>query len=245
MRGSRWVLVAGLALVVIAIALFALLTPRPTAPILAAEQVPQAPRSAEPVSGVVATYADPDWVTAVSGATGIPDRVVATYAGTAIAVQDEHPYCNLTWTTIAAIGWVESQHGTHGGASVGADGKVSPPILGPVLDGGDFGEIEDTDDGALDGDTEWDRAIGPMQFLPQTWAVFAATDGDGDGIGDPHDLDDAVLATGRYLCLAVDADTADPVTWRAAVESYNRSQDYIDSVARTANELARAVPVED
>lgn len=237
--------IAGLAVVVAGITAFALLVPRPPVPVLAAEQVTPVPEAPDAVGGIYVTYADPEWLASASAATGIPERVLAAYAGTSIAVQDEHPYCNLTWTTIAAIGWVESHHGTANGASIGDDGKAAPPILGPVLDGGDFGEIEDTDDGVLDGDTEWDRALGPMQFLPQTWAVFAATDGDGDGIGDPNDIDDAALATGRYLCLAVDADTADPATWRAAVESYNRSQEYIDLVAQTANELAAAVAVED
>jgi len=233
--------IAVLAVLALAAVVFVLLTPRVPERVLAAEQVEPPPVASGAVSGDYATYPDADWLATASAATGIPERVLAAYAGTALAVQAEHPYCNLTWTTIAAIGWVESRHGTHGGSTVAEDGKVSPPILGPVLDGTRFPAIEDTDGGQFDGDPVWDRALGPMQFLPQTWAVFAETDGDLDGIGDPHDFDDAALATGRYLCLAVDDDMADPVTWRAAVESYNRSQDYIDLVAETANGYAAAV----
>lgn len=233
--------VAALAVAGLGVAAFALLVPRVPDPVLAAVQVDPVPAASGAVSGDYATYPDPAWLAAASAATGIPERVLAAYAGTSLAVQAEHPYCNLTWTTIAGIGWAESRHGTHGGATVGDDGKVAPPILGPVLDGARFPAIEDTDGGEFDGNAEWDRALGPMQFLPQTWAVFAETDGDLDGVGDPHDLDDAALATGRYLCLAVDDDMADPVTWRAAVESYNRSQDYIDLVAETANRYAAAL----
>ncbi len=235
-------LVAGLALVAAVIVALALLAPRPgpPEPRPAAVQVAAVPESADAVPGIYVTYPDPAWLDTAAAATGIPVRVLAAYAGTAITVQSEHPYCNLTWTTIAAIGFVESGHGTHGGSVVGDDGKVTPPILGPVLDGGDFGEIEDTDGGALDGDKKWDRALGPMQFLPATWAAYSST-GDLDGVGDPQDIDDAALATGRYLCLAVDADTADPDTWRAAVGSYNHSEEYIDLVAETANEYAAAV----
>lgn len=235
-------IVAGLAVGALGVAAFALLAPRPPAVALAAVPVAQLERWADAVSGDYATYADPAWLARTSQATGIPERVLAAYAGTSIALQSEHPACNLGWTTLAAIGAVESGHGTHDGSVVGEDGKATPPILGPVLDGGDFGEVEDTDGGELDGDPEWDRALGPMQFLPGIWAAYAATDGDLDGVGDPQDVDDAVLAAGRYLCLAVEADTADPETWRAAVGSYNHSDAYVDLVAQTANEYAAAAP---
>ena len=74
-------------------------------------------------------------------------------------------------------------------------GRTLSPILGPVLDGaGDFAAITDTDGGGWDGDTTWDRAVGPMQFIPSSWAVWGR-DGDGDGRSDPSDIDDAALAT--------------------------------------------------
>ena len=44
-----------------------------------------------------------------------------------------------------------------------------------------------------------DRAVGPMQFLPASWARYGA-DGNGDGVRDPHQLDDAALAAAAYLC---------------------------------------------
>ncbi|MCU1588133.1 MAG: Lytic transglycosylase catalytic, partial [Frankiales bacterium] len=42
-------------------------------------------------------------------------------------------------------------------------------------------------------------ALGPMQFLPSTWA-FAGVDGDGDGRADIMSAYDAVPAAALYLC---------------------------------------------
>jgi len=41
--------------------------------------------------------------------------------------------------------------------------------------------VVDSDGGALDGDARYDRATGPMQFLPGTWRSIGA-DGNGDGV---------------------------------------------------------------
>ena len=55
-------------------------------------------------------------------------------------------------------------------------GRTLNPILGPVLNGvGDVAAIPDTDGGRWDGDTTWDRAVGPMQFIPSSWRSGAAT----------------------------------------------------------------------
>ena len=57
----------------------------------------------------------------------------------------------------------------------------------------------DTDAGQYDNDTRFDRAVGPMQFIPSTWSVVGV-DGDSDGTRNPQDIDDAALATAVYLC---------------------------------------------
>ena len=59
--------------------------------------------------------------------------------------------------------------------------------------------IRDTDAGQFDNDTAYDRAVGPMQFIPSTWSVVGV-DADGDGQRNPQDIDDAALATAVYLC---------------------------------------------
>ncbi|GGH51041.1 hypothetical protein GCM10010921_30230 [Microbacterium album] len=178
---------------------------------------------------------DPEWAAGMAAATGIPERALVAYAAAHLTVSAEQPSCGIGWNTLAGIGRIESGHGSHGGAVVGEDGWVLPRILGVPLDGNGVMAIRDTDGGAWDGDTVWDRAVGPMQFIPETWSRWGA-DGDGDGIADPNQIDDAALAAARYLC------ASGPMTsvegWRAAVFSYNHLDEYVDAVAAAANQYA-------
>jgi hypothetical protein len=98
---------------------------------------------------------------------------------------------------------------------------VTPAIYGPLLDGGPFAIIRDSDGGAYDGASDYDRAMGPLQFLPGTWS-WAGRDGDGDGRRDPQNVFDAASATADYLCLG-GRDLARSGDLRAAVLSYNQS----------------------
>ncbi|HJV98913.1 MAG TPA: lytic murein transglycosylase [Arthrobacter sp.] len=91
----------------------------------------------------------------------------------------------------------------YGGGSLTAEGLVSRPIVGPVLDGAGFGAIDDTDAGALDGGFP----LGPMQFIPSTWQLVGR-DGNGDGTAKPFNIDDAALSAATYLC----AGGRDPTT---------------------------------
>ncbi len=172
-----------------------------------------------------------------SRARRIPDRALLAYAAANLQLRQEQPSCALGWNTIAAIGLVESGHGTHAGSAIGPDGVARPAIIGMRLDGTQgTAAIRDTDDGVYDGDTQWDRAVRPMQFIPSSWATSGA-DGNGDGIKDPGNIDDAALAAGRYLCAASRMNT--PSAWRAAIQSYNNSTPYIDLIATSANRYAR------
>jgi len=197
--------------------------------------------AAAPVAGrswTAATTVSADWAATTATATGIPVRALVGYAGAALALQAEQPSCGLGWNTVAALGAVESGHGTHAGSAIGADGATRPAIIGPALDGGEFDAISDSDGGVLDGDTTHDRAVGPLQFIPQTWQRWGA-DGNGDGRADPQQIDDAALAAARYLCHS--GSVTDAAGWRAAVFSYNHVESYVDLVAATANDyLARA-----
>lgn len=179
---------------------------------------------------------DPLWVTRVAGLSGIGERALAAYAGSALRLSKEQPDCGLGWNTIAGIGFVESEHGTIDGAQLGSDGVVWPAIVGIALDGTVTESIADTDAGALDGDAVWDRAVGPMQFIPSTWALWRS-DGDGDGERDPQDIDDAAYSAGRYLC-ATGGDLREPNNWIAAVASYNDTVDYNHRVADAAEHFA-------
>ena len=178
------------------------------------------------------------WLARVSSQTGIPTRALRGYAGAALGLAIEQPSCHLGWTTLAALGAIESGHGTHGGAALGEDGIARPSILGPQLSGGAFGAIRDTDGGVFDGDSVWDRAVGPLQFIPSTWKRWGA-DGNDDGVTDPQQIDDAALAAGRYLCHYGHLDTV--AGWRAAIFGYNHSTVYVDDVATVANGYAGRV----
>jgi membrane-bound lytic murein transglycosylase B len=98
--------------------------------------------------------------------------------------------------------------------------------------------IADTDGGRFDGDTVFDRAVGPMQFIPSSWRSFGM-DGNGDGVADPNNIDDAALAAGRYLC-ANGRDLSTGPGWRSAVLSYNNSDDYGRRVYAAADQYASA-----
>ena len=61
-------------------------------------------------------------------------------------------------------------------------------------------------------------ALGPMQFLPGTWANW----GQGGNINDPHD---AIMAAARYL-----VHYGAPADMRTAIFHYNLDYDYVDAV---------------
>ena len=211
-------------------------TPSRGIPSVGAAPATEAP-SPEPVPRGVADLADPAWVAGIAKAGGIPERAVAAYAGAALAVRDSHPGCGLGWNTLAAIGLVESEHGTIDGSAIGPDGVASPAIIGVPLNGKDVAAIRDTDQGALDGDTTWDRAVGPMQFIPATWAA-AARDGNLDGVADVQNIDDAALAAAVHLCEA-GGDLTVGSNWIAAIAAYNNDAVYNNRVADAANRYAR------
>ena len=137
----------------------------------------------------------------------ISDRALGSYTFAAQAMQKADPDCAVSWSTLAAIGRIESAHGTKDGARLKDSGVADPAIRGAALNGrGGSARVKDTDEGRFDEDRRWDRAVGPMQLLPSTWS-YVGVDGDGNGKRTPDDLDDAALAVGVYLCAAADKAT--------------------------------------
>lgn len=156
-------------------------------------------------------------------AADIPPLLLNLYAGQAMTCP------GLPWQVLAGIGKVESDHGRFGGAEIGIDGMVRPPIIGIALDGrAGTAAIRDTDQGRLDGDAVWDRAVGPFQFIPSSWTIFGQ-DGNGDGLRDPQNVFDAVPAAVAHLC---PAGTVTDV--EAAILGYNHSLAYVAQVLEWA-----------
>lgn len=177
------------------------------------------------------------WVAVTARHAGIPEVAVAAYGRATLVTAVETPGCRLGWTTLAGIGYVESRHGTLEGRTLWPDGRSSSPILGPALDGDRFAAIPATRKSTVwHGDPTWDHAVGPLQFIPSTWAQWAA-DGDSDGQQDPNDLFDAALAAARYLC-AAGADLVTTRGWTGAVREYNHSEGYVRQVLVAANAYA-------
>nr|WTB30449.1 lytic transglycosylase domain-containing protein [Streptomyces sp. NBC_00830] len=161
-----------------------------------------------------------------SAESGIPASVLAAYKKAQQTIASSDAACRLPWQLLAAIGKVESGQARNG--RVDANGTTLSPILGPVLNGQGFAMIKDTDNGAYDGDSTHDRAVGPMQFIPSTWATWGQ-DGNDDGRKDPNNIYDAALAAGRYLC-AGSRDLAIAADLDRAVLSYNHSNEYLRTV---------------
>lgn len=132
----------------------------------------------------------------------------------------------LPWQVLAAVGWVESRHA--GGRSDPATADVTPPIVGPPLDGS--GGVRAIRDAAQpDG---WARALGPMQFLSTTWIAWAtlAPDRPPGASPDVNNAWDAIYSAARYLCGG--RERLDDV--KSALLRYNRSGAYVEQVMTKA-----------
>ncbi|MFC5181532.1 lytic transglycosylase domain-containing protein [Actinomadura harenae] len=104
----------------------------------------------------------------------------------------------LSWTVLAAIGQVESDHGRNPGRSSAG-------------------------------------ALGPMQFMPSTWATYGV-DGDGDGKADIMNPYDAIPAAAKYLC-ANGAGKGGQSLYRA-IFAYNHADWYVQKVLGLARAYA-------
>jgi len=183
-------------------------------------------------------------VAPVGGDRSIPALALRAYREAAAWASGFDPGCGLSWTVLAGIGRIESNHGMYGGAATrfGDSGTVSPRITGPPLDGQGVARIPDSDGGRWDGDTAWDRAVGPMQFIPSTWRRLGR-DGNDDGVADPNNLFDSAVSAAAYLCLSVDGSLTDPAVLRQAIYNYNHSWPYVDAILGWARVYAGEVTV--
>jgi hypothetical protein len=203
-------------------------------PFLDAEMLAAVPVGADPVSEPVRAVLSSASVIDSLGESGIPSVAVDAYVRAAARLAAEDPTCGIRWTLLAAIGRVESNHGRFGGAMLRDDGYSTKPIRGIPLDGRpSVALIRDTDGGALDGDTAYDRAVGPMQFIPSTWRSVGV-DANADGRRDPNNIFDAAYGAARYLC-AGNADLRNAEARAGAVRRYNNADEYVRVVLNLAD----------
>lgn len=180
-----------------------------------------------------------DWrIGADVAGSDIPLVVLDAYVKAAERLAAERPACGLKWWGLAGIGKVETRHATYLGTRPGPDGVTLRQIIGIPLDGNNAtAVIPDSDAGLLDGDPVWDRAVGPMQFIPGTWRT-QGRDGDADGRADPHNVYDAALSAAGLLCGAAGAGLDQGPVLRQAALAYNASGAYADLVVRHALDYA-------
>ena len=76
-------------------------------------------------------------------------------------------------------------------------------------------------------------AMGPMQFMPTTWET-SGVDGNGDGVANVMDPEDAIPAAASYL-----ADGGAPQDWYRALYSYNHADWYVKKVLAVAEAYRR------
>lgn len=182
------------------------------------------------------------WAVERSEALKVPVIALEAYAYAARVAEVENPNCRISWTTLAGIGEVESHHGTYHNASIAPNGDVHPPIRGVRLDGsGGTLHIVDTDAGGVADDDGTVRAMGPMQFIPETWRLYGV-DANNDGIVSVDNIDDAALSAAGYLCWR-GKNLATPKGWITALRAYNDSDVYARAVRDWATAYAAGHPL--
>jgi len=205
----------------------------PTGPLVIAVEHP---KTGLHIGAATGSAPPPTMVVNTPGALGIPTMALAAYRNAERMMAGADPGCGISWNLLAGIGRIESQH-ANGGAT-DSRGTAIRPIYGPTLDGTLPGN-EVVTQSVAGGRVSYARAMGPMQFLPGTWAHYAS-DGDGDGVADPQNLYDATLAAARYLCIG-GLNLRDESQVLSSILRYNNSMPYAQNVLGWAAAYATGV----
>lgn len=96
-------------------------------------------------------------------------------------------------------------------------GAQGPAMLASI-------NFNETTFGTNTDNTTGSGAMGWMMFMPETWAAYGV-DGNGDGVKDPYDPWDAILAAARYLRAS-----GAPGNWHDAIFAYNHAEWYVERI---------------
>lgn len=178
---------------------------------------------------------------------GLHPELLKAYVNAATKTPTVAPNCRgMRWQILAGIAQIESHNAE--GRTISATGDVTPPIIGPVLDGSGVGgnttAIRDTDQGVWDRNTTYDAAVGVLQFIPSSFRAYGR-DGNGDHIADPHNVYDNALGAVVHLCGTSPIDLANPDSLRQSLYGYNRSWAYVDNVTQAIATFDAAGAVDD
>jgi membrane-bound lytic murein transglycosylase B len=197
-----------------------------------------AQRLPTPFRFAMATLSAPPPTIVVSspGSLRIPAIALSAYRNAERLMAAAYPGCGVSWNLLAGIGRIESLH-ANGGAT-DPQGTSIGGIFGPALDGTLAGN-EVIVQSVQAGRVTYARAMGPMQFLPGTWARYAS-DGNGDGKADIQNLYDASLGAARYLCSG-NLNLRDRSQVLSAILRYNNSMAYAQNVLGWAAAYATGV----
>ena len=197
-----------------------------------------APRPPTPFRFAMANLSapPPPIVVKSPGSLGIPAIALSAYRNAERMMASAYPGCGVSWNLLAGIGRIESVH-ANGGAT-DAQGNPVQGIFGPSLDGTLAGN-EVIVQSVQAGRVTYARAMGPMQFLPGTWARYAS-DANGDGKADIQNLYDASLGAARYLCSG-NLNLRDRSQVLSAILRYNNSMAYAQNVLGWAAAYATGV----
>lgn len=166
---------------------------------------------------------------ATSTALGLPPGALSAHEQASQQIGSHYPGCSVPWWVLAGVGKVEFKDWAS--RTVDATGEVSPPVLGPLLDGTNGTALVTVTAGVPA------QALGPMQVTPANWAALGIRlTGDGQA-PDPQNLGDASVTAALLLCRAADGgDLSDPARLQAAAHGYNPGggQAYVDAVVSAA-----------
>lgn len=189
--------------------------------VVANEKIPRALRT----DAATITAPPPASMVMAPGGVHIPPIALNAYRTAEKIMAAQAPGCGISWNLLAGIGRIESGHANNGATD--ARGTAVNPIYGPVLDGSLAGN-EVIVQSVSAGRVYYARALGPMQFLPGTWARYAS-DAIGDGRPDVQNVFDASLGAARYLCSG-GLNLRDSAQVLTAILRYNNSMAYAQNV---------------